>query len=236
MNISKVYIEKENLKTKAKEVIVSRYYCNEKNYYKATHHYGIKRLVKYLENKDKDTYKCIETGVKIITYSKGGKFNEPSVTIFKKDGFGAKGKDFRLRAVKRLAKYLEAKEPESIYCGTFESHFEGHIIYHICGTTFEYRTNEDKQKLLRNKIRGQKATLTKTINAAKKIKKSFEITLFPESYIEDENWIKNIKKIKEKRNKINLVKKLSIGDIQTYTKELDVQDQKNLDKFISTVI
>jgi len=209
-------IEKKDLNSKETILLISRI---SKNFQE--HKNSMSRLLDILKANDKNSYHLEDYGVKLSQLHKNDEFNTPPVILFKKHGFPKRGKEFRLRAIQRLSKYLTNRDKDGYYfCGSYDFNRVGNVVYSQFSTTIEYLTDQDKLKYLKNKIRGQKATLTKAINEAFRIRKGFLNSLFPDAYKTDNEYIRLIKKIKDKRQKLSQVKKLSIDNIPSISKDL----------------
>lgn len=183
------------------------------------------RLLDILKSRDEDTYRTEEEGIKITRFLKGTKFNAPNETIYLNYELGNRNKEFRLKAIRRLAKYLEKKNPKYVYSGSYIFKKVGDTCYSLVSSAIEYRDIKTKLVIIKRKQSAAKASLTKVINQLKKIKKSYEITLFTRDYKNDKKYIKIFSKLSEKRKKLKASKNLTIADIPTFSKDISYSDQ-----------
>lgn len=207
------------------EVLASKWYLQKDTSKALRTVKASERLVDILKRKDENKFHFEFIGVKIEKFNKGSAFNKHNENIYVNYSFGKRDSTFRLRAVRRLARYLERKDPSCCYSGSYILKRVGENCYSICNSMLEYRTIKDKDLIIRRKQSAAKASLTKVIKKLKAIREEYRNSLFTEDYKSDKKYINEFKKIYEKREKIRLSERLMISDISTFNTEVSKEDE-----------
>lgn len=210
---------------------------------------AIKRLIKTY-NKAYPASPLKKTGITIEAYD----IDDPvCITIYKTVYFEdlgnfhpyykklpLQGLEFRFRAMQRLAKIYQKRYSKKFKNRVFYAKYKteyGKITAHQLSCI--YFEKNDRVKMLKNRRRGLKASLTKSMNKAKKIRELSKKSLFMDGYKTDEKFIKLLKLIKIKIKKIKEAKRLRFNDLPAFSTTLTeheesvINDMLRQDKSVS---
>jgi hypothetical protein len=192
---------------------------------------SIARLCKYLEQKDLNRHEYYDGDfVELIKMRRDAPFNDSGEVTYKRAIIG--DTKFHRKAIQRLARYLSKKDDEYIYFGKLPLFERGENCYVLFQRSTKILNNIDKEKQIKNQIRGKKAAITRNINKAKKIRESYRTTLFPHEYKANKRYISLVNNLSKQRNRLRECRKIGIKNIDTVTGG-HIADITNLLKNIS---
>jgi len=177
-------------------------------------HKTIARLCKYIMQKDPNKHEYYDgTFVEITKIRKDAAFNDSGKIIYKRTINGYT--KFHRKAIQRLARYLSKRDDEYIYFGKLPLFGRGDNCYILSSRDTEILNNTDKEKVIKNKIRGQKAAITRNINKAKRIRENCKDTLIPDGYKTNKRFVSLVTNLYKQRERLTKHKTKKIQSVNT---------------------
>ncbi|WP_457748752.1 hypothetical protein [Sulfurimonas sp.] len=175
---------------------------------------AIARLCKYIEQKDPNRHEYYDGDfVELTKMRRDAPFNDNGEVIYKKPITG--DTKFHRKAIQRLARYLSKRDDEYIYFGKLPLLERGENCYVLSLRSTKILNVADKEKQIKNQIRGKKAAITRNINKAKKLRESYKATLFPDEYKTDKRYISLVANLYKQKKRLADNRKSDIGTIPT---------------------
>ena len=139
----------------------------------------------------------------LLKMRKDAAFNDPGKIVYSKTF--KDNKDFHLKALKRLAKFLTERDKKYIYFAQNPLKENGENVYMVTTRATKMFDEKDKLQIWKRKIAAQKGAITRNINKAKKIREKYNDSLFEEVYKDDKRFkslVKNLYKQKARVQKL----------------------------------
>ncbi len=175
---------------------------------------AIARLCKYLEQKDPNKHEYYDGDfVELVKMRRDAPFNDNGEVIYKKDITG--DTKFHRKAIQRLARYLSKRDDEYIYFGKLPLFERGENCFVLSLRSTKILNRVDKEKQIKNQIRGKKAAITRNINKAKKIRESYNATLMPDEYKTDKRYASLVTNLYKQKKRLIEFQKAGIKSIDT---------------------
>lgn len=175
---------------------------------------AITRLSKYLEQKDTNRHEYYDGDfVELIKMRRDAPFNDNGEVIYKKDITG--DTKFHRKAIQRLARYLSKRDEKYIYFGKLPLLERGENCYVLSLRSTKILNKTDKEKQIKNQIRGKKAAITRNINKAKKLRESYKATLIPGEYRADKRYISLVSNLYKQRQRLAACRRSGIVNVST---------------------
>jgi len=188
---------------------------------------AIVRLCKYLEQKDPNRHEYYDgDSVELVKMKRDAPFNDNGEVIYKRVVTG--DAKFHRKAIQRLARYLSKNDEEYIYFGKQPLCERGENNYQLASRDTAVLNETDKQKQIKNQIRGKKAAITRNINKAKKLRESYKATLFPDAYKTDKRYISLVSNLRKQRQRLVANRKIEASEIPTVTGRITADVSKFL--------
>lgn len=175
---------------------------------------AIARLCKYLEQKDPNRHEFFDADfVELVKMRRDAPFNDNGEVIYKRAIAG--DTKFHRKAIQRLARYLSKIDDEYIYFGTLPLFERGENCYILSLRSTKILNDTDKEKQVKNQIRGKKAAITRNINKAKKLRETYKITLIPDGYKTDKRYVSLVTNLYKQKNRLAKCRKTGTDNIDT---------------------
>ena len=175
---------------------------------------AIARLCKYLEHKDPNKHEFFDGDfVELVKMRRDAPFNDNGEVIYKKAIVG--DTKFHRKAIQRLARYLSKRDEKHIYFGKLPLFERGENCYVLSLRDTKILNDADKEKQIKNQIRGKKAAITRNINKAKKLRESYKATLMPDEYKTDERYISLVSNLHKQRQRLAACRRSGIINVST---------------------
>ena len=175
---------------------------------------AIARLCKYLEHKDPNKHEFFDGDfVELVKMRRDAPFNDNGEVIYKKDITG--NTKFHRKAIQRLARYLSKRDEKYIYFGKLPLLERGENCYVLSLRDTKILNDIDKEKQIKNQIRGKKAAITRNINKAKKLRESYRVTLMPDEYKTDKRYISLVTNLHKQKKRLLECRTSGIKSVDT---------------------
>ncbi len=196
---------------------------------------AIKRLISYIENRDKDKHEYIlGNTVTINREYKNAPLNADRELVYNKDIDS--DKEFHKKAAQRLARYLTKTSDDYNYYGGVVLEEHGENCYILGSRYTKILDTGDKQRLINKKISARKAALTRSINKAKKVRTNYSQTLFPDDYTRDIKYIKLLTNMKFQRSRLSQAKNMKIQDVEDSVGEMQISSVSSFNKLLKSLV
>lgn len=175
---------------------------------------AITRLCKYLEQKDPNRHEyCDGDFVELVEMRRDAPFNDNGEVIYKRAITG--DTKFHRKAIQRLARHLSKRDDEYIYFGKLPLFEKGENCYVLSLRDTKILNDTDKEKRIKNQIRGKKAAITRNINKAKKLRESYRTTLMPNEYKTDKRYASLVTNLYKQKKRLAECRLVGIKSVDT---------------------
>ena len=162
---------------------------------------AIARLCKHIEQKDPNRHEYYDGDfVELVKMKKNTSFNDNGEVFYKRAITG--DTKFHRKAIQRLARYLSKRDDENIYFGKLPLFEKGENCYILSSRNTRMLNNRDKEKQIKNQIRGKKAAITRNINKAKRLRESYKATLMPDEYKTDKRYVSLVTNLYKQKKRL----------------------------------
>lgn len=175
---------------------------------------AIARLCKHLEQKDPNRHEYYDGDfVELTKMRRDAPFNDNGEVIYKKSITG--DTKFHREAIQKLARYLSKRDDKYIYFGKLPLLERGENCYVLTSRSTKMLNDADKEKQIKNQIRGKKAAITRNINKAKRLRESYKATLMPDAYNTNKRYISLVTNLYKQKKRLAECRKTEIKSVDT---------------------
>lgn len=137
--------------------------------------------------------------------------------------FDSKDKKRRRRAGERLCRFLGTVDDQYdyYYRSTMDILPDGYH-YNYCLSFAERFEDGEKELYLKRKVGGRKASVTKTLNKAKAVRREWRTSLFPDEYRVDARYGSLLQSLRMKRGNLRKMMNIQVSSLPDLVHEADI--------------
>lgn len=137
--------------------------------------------------------------------------------------FDSKDNGRRRRAGRRLCRFLETVNDTHCYRYVAANEFlKSGYYYNYCLMFADRFQDGEKELYLNRKVSGRKASITRSLNRAKGLRKQCPDTLMPDEYKEDPRFRSILLGLRSKRDKLRMIMNVSVESLPDLVHEADL--------------